>query len=73
MAREELGNLGEQVNPSDIQNYVQDLDFPVGKQTIIDAARERGAGDSVMNMLDRLPDKEYQSPSDVSQELGGIF
>jgi len=34
------------------------------------AARDSGAGDDVLGLLEGLPDRRYDSPTAVSRELG---
>jgi hypothetical protein len=53
-----------------VQELLKDIHFPVGKQTILDEAQKKGANNNIMSMLQKLPDKQYQSASDVTNELG---
>jgi len=48
----------------------QGIDFPVNKQDLIEHAREKGAEENVMNMLEQLEDREYNSMKDVMKEYG---
>lgn len=44
-----------------IGDYFKGLEFPCDKQEIIDYAQEHNAPDRVIEMLDKLPDQEYES------------
>ena len=55
-----------------VQELLKGIQFPVGKQTLIDKASGMGASDTIMSVLQKLPDKQYQSQSEVEDELGKI-
>jgi hypothetical protein len=58
------------VNPIQVQKYLSGLDYPVQKDDLVKRAEEQGADDNVRSVLQQLPDKEYNSPNDVSQAIG---
>ncbi len=58
-------------NPIDVQRYLSGVDYPVFKSTLVDTAEEAGANDTVLSALEGLPEREYDSPTDVSSELAG--
>lgn len=62
----------EAPNPVQVQKFLGGLDYPVGKQEILDKAREHGADDKVMKALEQIPDQDYASPVAVSQEVGKL-
>lgn len=71
----DLGSIASKVasNPQ-VQEFVKnkilkDINFPAGKQTIIDKAQQNGADNNIMSFLQKLPDKQYQSQSEVTDEL----
>jgi hypothetical protein len=59
-------------NPIQVQKFLGGLDYPVGKQDILDKARSEGADDNVMEALERIPDEEYASPVDISRQIGKL-
>jgi len=59
-------------NPIQVQKYLKGVDYPVDKQGLLEKAREEGADENVMNLLNQLPDKSYNSPKDVSRAIGEI-
>jgi len=60
------------VNPVQVQRFLSGIDYPVRKDALLEAAREHGADDNVISTLERLPDREFNSPNDVSEEIGKI-
>lgn len=65
--KKEGGSSGS--GPINIEGYLEDMDYPATKQDIIDRANENDAPDEVMDKLDRITDKEYVTPAEVSKEL----
>lgn len=63
---------GQIVNPIQIQKYLSDIDYPCEKQDLLDAADVQGADDNVMYTLSQLPEREYNSPNDVAEEIGNL-
>lgn len=58
-------------NPIEVQRYLGGIDYPASKQTIIETAEDSGAGDDVLEALERLPERDYDDPTEVSSELSG--
>jgi hypothetical protein len=55
-------------SPIDIQKALGGLEYPVSKDDLVKRAESSGAGDDVLDTLRGLPDKEYDSPTDVNKE-----
>lgn len=55
-----------------VQEFMQDLKFPVGKAEILDVAQKHGADNTIMSMLQKLPDKQYINSSDLTNELSKL-
>ena len=45
------------------------MDYPASKQNLIARARENGASKDIIDKLETIPDREYDGPSGVQQEL----
>lgn len=60
------------VNPIQIQKYLKNMDYPANKQDLIKHAEKQGADKNVRETLEHLPDKQYQTPADVSEAIGKI-
>ena len=60
------------VNPIQAQKFLSGLDYPAGKQGIVDHARGEGADENVLSALEQIPDREYDGPNAVSSALGDV-
>lgn len=58
------------MTPVEIEKYVSNIDYPISKRTIIETAQHSNAPREVVDVLDRLPEKEYGDPTEVSEALG---
>ncbi len=58
--------------PANIMEHLKGIEFPARKSALIEHAREsRGPDtDEVVNALEKLPDRKYNSPADVMHEVG---
>lgn len=65
-----LGGIMEKVSPAQIEKHLTGIDFPVGKRDLIMRAREKNVPEEVIKLLDRLPDREYGSASEVTKQFG---
>jgi hypothetical protein len=60
------------VNPIQLQKYLKGIDYPVNKQQLIETAKKNGADENVLATLQQVPDKKYDAPVDVSEEVGKL-
>ncbi|MEG3437547.1 DUF2795 domain-containing protein [Pannus brasiliensis CCIBt3594] len=58
--------------PIDVQKHLRGLDYPANKEAILQHAREQGADGELMSLLERLPDRDYERPTDISHEIGRL-
>lgn len=56
-----------------ISDVLREVTFPTNKDGLVDAAREAGASNEVVAMLDGLPERDYADISAVTQLIGGSF
>jgi hypothetical protein len=59
-------------NPIQVQKFLGDIDYPIGKQDLVERARSKGADDDVTSTLEQLPFDEFNSPNDVSEAIGRL-
>lgn len=74
MAREEgegISHRGAGSPPIETQKALKGMDYPAGKQEILKKAKENNAPKQVMQILEDLPDREFQNAADVSKEFSG--
>ena len=58
------------VNLIQVEKFLGGLDYPVGKDQIIEHARAKGADENIIEALERLPDRDYEDSMDISNEMG---
>ncbi len=63
----EMSKMG--MDTSQISMYLKNMEYPTDKQKIIDMAKSHGAPESVIMMLNKLPNKQYTRSSDVEAEF----
>lgn len=60
------------LSPAQIQQYLGGVDYPSSKEDLIEHAREEGAEDDVIDMIEGLPMDRFNSPNDVSEAISGM-
>ncbi len=60
------------VNPIQVQKYLGGIDYPVSKQDLIKTAKGHGADTRVLELLNRLPDRDYDAPTAVTKAIGKL-
>ena len=57
----------------DLERLVDGLDYPISKRALHEALREKGAGEGILALVERLPDEVFASHaalvSDLEREL----
>lgn len=62
--------FSEKVSASKLQVYLKGIDYPADKDELIETARNNNAPENVIAFLKRLPERQYQYPTDVEKEFG---
>ncbi len=60
------------VSAAEVQQFLHGIDYPARKNDLIKKARDNGASDDVMSVLNDFPDQDFNSPVDVSKAIGGL-
>ena len=60
------------VSVGEIQSYLGGVDYPKNKQQLIGHARNQGAPPEVIDLLQKMEDKQFHDPTDVSQSVGEL-
>lgn len=53
-----------------LQTYLKGIDYPAGRQDLINHARKNQAPESVITVLEGFSDRSYRSAAEVSEEFG---
>ena len=59
----------EAVDAVRVQAYLNTVVYPASKDALIEFAESRNAPLDVLETLDQLPDRSYETPLDVSVEI----
>ncbi|MDI2099223.1 DUF2795 domain-containing protein [Ruicaihuangia caeni] len=62
--------MNDTPSPIEVQKHLSGVDYPATKDELLRAAEVNGADDDIIDLLDGLDDRTYESPADVSEELG---
>ncbi len=60
------------VSTAGVQAYLKGAMYPTGKQRLMDTAKSNGAPPEVMKTIEKMPEKQYISPTHVTKELGKL-
>jgi hypothetical protein len=55
-----------------IQKHLSGVDYPVDKQQLLRTAQDQGAEKDVLDVIKRMEDRTYDSPTDVTKEATNI-
>jgi hypothetical protein len=59
-------------NPIEVQKFLEGVGYPTGKRALVQEAERQGASEQVRSTLERLPDEEFETPTDVSEAIGKL-
>ncbi|MDQ7978199.1 DUF2795 domain-containing protein [Paraburkholderia sp. SARCC-3016] len=54
----------------DVQKALKGVSYPANRQRLLDAAKQHGADQEVMDALSGLGDEQFDSPAAVSKAVG---
>jgi predicted transcriptional regulator len=58
------------VSPAQVEKSLKGTHFPAEKQDLIQKAKENNANQDVLEVLENMPDKQFNSPVDISKAMG---
>ena len=58
-----------QVNPIQAQKFLGGINYPAGKDEIVQHAEGQGADEDILSVLRQIPDRQYDGPNAVSHEI----
>lgn len=64
--------MSDTPNPIQIQKFLGGVDYPAGRDALVAEAEGEGADDAddaVLEALRNLPDREFDGPTGVSEEV----
>lgn len=60
---------GNKPNPTQIQKFLGGMDYPAGKKEIVEHARGQNAPEDIIRSLEQLPDRQFEGPTGIIEEL----
>lgn len=61
--------------PIQVQKFLGGVDYPADKSSLVKRAKDNRADENVLNVLNALnqmPERTFNSPNDVSEEMGKL-
>ncbi len=62
--------MAHQSTPIQVEKYLPGVNYPVGRDVLVETAKKNSAPTPVISALEGLPDESYASPIQVSEALG---
>ncbi|WP_110651301.1 DUF2795 domain-containing protein [Salinicola peritrichatus] len=59
-------------SPANVSNYLGGIDFPADKQDLVEHAKKNSAESDVMEVIEALPEGQYESMADVMKGVGEV-
>ena len=59
-------------NPAEVQAFLNGVGYPTHKGRLVEEARSRGASPDVRETIKRLPERQFDSPIEVSEAIGSL-
>jgi hypothetical protein len=60
------------INPIQMQKHLKGVDYPASKEELVEHAKQQGADDNAIAVLEQLPDEDFESPTEVSQAISDM-
>jgi len=48
------------------------IPYPISTHDLVQLAKQHGANDQIVSMLERLPEKTFNSPEDIQNTFGSL-
>lgn len=66
------GPKAKKANPVDVQKFLDGVSYPTRKGDLLREAEKSRASAKVRSTLERLPDKRFKAPTEVSEAIGRL-
>lgn len=63
----------ETASPIEVQAFLEGIAYPASKQDLLNSVRGRQANETVRTTIERLPDRRFDDPTDISRAIGEIY
>jgi hypothetical protein len=55
-----------------VEKYLAGMRYPAEKKNLVNNAESKNAPSDVMDLIKKFPEKTYNSPIDITKEIGKI-
>ncbi|MEN6519933.1 MAG: DUF2795 domain-containing protein [Armatimonadota bacterium] len=59
-------------SPANIANFLEGIDFPASKDELVNHAEDNNAPQDIIDILEKLPNREYTSMADIMSGVGQV-
>ena len=66
------GSNGKKANPVEVQKFLDGVSYPTRKGDLLREAKKSRASAKVRSTIERLPDKRFKAPTEVSEAIGQL-
>ena len=60
------------VSAAEVEKYIGGIDFPCDKNQLVNHARQKGAPQEVMDLMNQFPEKQYGSAVGVARGISDV-
>ncbi len=72
VAEKGMDDEPELVTAASLQRSIRGVEYPADRRDLLEMAEKNAAPDSVKEIIQRMPDKEYSDAADVSRTAGAV-
>lgn len=58
--------------PANVMKYIKGIHFPAQKAELLAKAKENGAPEEVLQVLEQIPEQEFGGPQDILKGFGEV-
>lgn len=62
-------NIIMAINPIQVQKFLGGMNYPASKKELVEKARENGAPDDVIELLENLKNENFDEVTDVTEAI----
>jgi hypothetical protein len=64
--------MGRRPSFAEVQKYLSGMDYPATPDQLVEHAQKKGAEEDILEILRDIPDREYDGPNAVSEEVTNV-
>lgn len=62
----------KKVNPIQVQKFLKGMHYPANKEDIVNKAKELGADDNIIMVLQKLSGEVFNTPAEISKGISQV-